>query len=96
MVHRAASATRRRHGEPVASESAAARTSAAAQPSAEAALARAAVSGEQSEGPVESRERTSAYERSKGDMGDDGASRSERDPPPAWRAGDEREIHRAH
>jgi len=53
MVHRAASATRRRHGEPVASESAAARTSAAAQPSDEAALARAIVSSDQSKGRIE-------------------------------------------
>jgi hypothetical protein len=47
-VHCAASTSCRRHGEPAASEGAAARTSAATQPSAEAALARTAVSGAQS------------------------------------------------
>ena len=52
-MHSEASASRRRHGESAASESAAAQTSAATQPNAEAALARAAVSVEQSEGWVE-------------------------------------------
>ena len=45
-VHRAVSASRRRHGDPAASESAAELTSAATQPITEAAQARAAVSGE--------------------------------------------------
>ena len=84
MVHRAASATRRRHCEPVASESAAAQTSAATQPSAEAALARAAVSSEQSEGRV--KESTHAVERTTGAMDNAGASHSEREPPQVCRA----------
>ena len=93
MVHRAASASRRRRGEPAASESAVARTSAATQPSAEGALARATVSREQSEGPVEERETTSTDERCANDISDDGAPRSECDPSLAWRAGGERELH---
>jgi hypothetical protein len=95
-VHHTASASHRWDDWPAASESAVVRASAATQPSAEAALARATVSGEQSEGLVKSRESTSTDERSAGDMGDDGASRSDGDPPPAWRAGGEREIHCAH
>ena len=93
VVHRAASASRCRHGGPAARESAVAWTSAAKQPGTEAALARAAVSGAQSEGQAE--ESTSIDERSKGTMNDDGASRSERDLPPAWQAGGERECRRA-
>ena len=49
-VHCAASRSCHRHCEPAASESAAARTNAATQPSAEVTLARHAVGGEQSEG----------------------------------------------
>ena len=45
-VHRAASASRRQHDKPTANESAAVRTGAVMQLSAEAALARGAVSGE--------------------------------------------------
>ena len=67
-VYRAASATRRRHGEPVTSDSAAARTGAVTQLSAEAALARAAVSGDHSEGHFE--ENTSIDERSTRAMSD--------------------------
>ena len=67
-VHRAASASRRRHGEPAAKESAAWRTSAATQPSAEAALAQAEVSSEQSEGHFE--ESTSMDGRRSDAMGD--------------------------
>ena len=67
-MHHAAFATRRRHGEPAASEDAAERTSAATQPSAEAALARAAVSGEQREGHFE--ESTIIDGRSTGAMSD--------------------------
>ena len=63
-VHRVESASRRWHGELAASESAAVRTGAATQPSVEAALARAAVSGEQSEGRVEGS--TSIGDRSTG------------------------------
>ena len=58
----------RQHGEPAASKSAATRTNAAAQPSAEEALACAAASGEQSEGWVE--ECASIDERSTDAMGE--------------------------
>ena len=67
-MHRAASASRRRHGEPAKSDSAAARTNAATQPSAEAALARATVSGEYSECWVKGS--TSTDERSTGATSD--------------------------
>ena len=59
-VYHSASASRRRYGEPAASESAAARTDAATQPSTEAVLARDAVSGEQSEGRFEDSTSTDA------------------------------------
>ena len=84
-VHRAAIASRRRHGEPAASESAAAQMSAATQPSTEAALARAAISGEQSEGRVERARALTNTARAP--SATPRASRSKRGPPPSWRTG---------
>ena len=94
-MHREAIASRRRHDEPAASENAAARTSAAAQPSAEAALVRAAVSGEQSEGRVEGRRARAPTNEARAPWATPRASRSERELLPAWRAGGERERRRA-
>ena len=59
-MHCAASKSCHRHYEPATSESAAARTNAATQPSTEAALARDVVSGEQSEGRFEDSTSTNA------------------------------------
>ena len=91
-MHRAVSASRRRHGEPAASENAVTRTSAATQPSAEAELeprsaaSRARVRSRRARAPTNVAQVTWMTPR---------ASRSEREPPPAWLAGGEQERRRA-